>query len=95
MEISNKITVPLAIIIGFIILGFMLDGDNAPERVSTPTTSPSTTSNFILPSCASTDCDCGDFSTHAYAQWFYENYNPGDKHRLDGNDDGVACESLP
>lgn len=50
---------------------------------------------YSLPSCSSSDCDCGDFSTHAYAQWFHDNYDLSDKHRLDGNKDGVVCESLP
>ena len=51
--------------------------------------------SYSLPSCSSSDCDCGDFSTHAYAQWFHDNYDLSDKHRLDGNKDGVVCESLP
>lgn len=42
-----------------------------------------------------TDRDCGDFSTQAEAQRFYERHRPGDPHRLDGNGDGAACESLP
>lgn len=50
---------------------------------------------YSLPSCASSDCDCGDFSNHKYAQWFHDNYDRQDKHRLDGNKDGVVCESLP
>lgn len=50
---------------------------------------------FTVPSCAQTDCNCGDFSTHAYAQWFYETYDLSNKHRLDGDKDGEACESLP
>ena len=41
------------------------------------------------------DRDCSDFRTHALAQRFYESNGPGDPHRLDGNGDGVACESLP
>jgi micrococcal nuclease len=43
------------------------------------------------------DRDCGDFSTHAEAQAFFEAAGgPGsDPHRLDGDHDGVACESLP
>lgn len=43
------------------------------------------------------DRDCGDFSTHAQAQRFFEAAGgPGsDPHRLDGDSDGVACESLP
>lgn len=38
--------------------------------------------------------DCGDFSTHTQAQAFFEHHQPGDPHRLDGDGDGVACESL-
>lgn len=41
------------------------------------------------------DRDCGDFSTQADAQTFYEAAGPGDPHRLDGDGDGVACASLP
>lgn len=43
------------------------------------------------------DRDCGNFSTHKEAQAFFEaaggvDYDP---HRLDGDNDGIACESLP
>lgn len=43
------------------------------------------------------DRDCGDFSTHAEAQAFFEAAGgPGsDPHKLDGDHDGVACETLP
>lgn len=43
------------------------------------------------------DRDCGDFSTQAEAQRFYEaNGGPGsDPHRLDSDSDGEACETLP
>lgn len=43
------------------------------------------------------DRDCGDFSTRAEAQAFYEAAGgPGsDPHRLDNDGDGLACESLP
>jgi endonuclease YncB( thermonuclease family) len=41
------------------------------------------------------DRDCGDFGTQAEAQAFYEQAGPGDPHRLDGDGDGRACESLP
>jgi micrococcal nuclease len=41
------------------------------------------------------DRDCSDFSSHAQAQAFFEAAGPGDPHRLDGDDDGLACESLP
>lgn len=43
------------------------------------------------------DRDCGDFSTHAEAQAFFEAAGgpASDPHRLDGDHDGVACETLP
>ncbi|MCS3651850.1 endonuclease YncB(thermonuclease family) [Salinibacter ruber] len=40
------------------------------------------------------DRDCSDFSSHAAAQSFFERHQPGDPHNLDGDGDGVACESL-
>jgi micrococcal nuclease len=40
------------------------------------------------------DRDCGDFNSHANAQAFFEAAGPGDPHRLDGDSDGEACESL-
>ena len=55
------------------------------------------------PSTAVCDCssdiyNCSDFSTHAEAQACYEyckSLGRGDIHHLDGNNDGIACESLP
>ena len=41
------------------------------------------------------DKDCGDFSSQAEAQAFFQAAGPNDPHHLDGNGDGVACESLP
>ena len=40
------------------------------------------------------DMDCSDFSSQAEAQAFFEQAGPGDPHRLDGDNDGVACEAL-
>src|SRR3989338_201731 len=62
--------------------------------ISTPTATPSQSGTYSLPPCASSDCDCGHFTTHAYAQWFHDNYDPTDKHRLDRDADGLVCESL-
>ena len=44
-----------------------------------------------------TDRTCGDFATQAEAQAFFEAAGgpDSDRHRLDGDKDGVACESLP
>jgi endonuclease YncB( thermonuclease family) len=41
------------------------------------------------------DRDCSDFDTQAEAQRFFEAEGPGDRHNLDGDGDGRACESLP
>lgn len=43
------------------------------------------------------DRDCGDFATHAEAQAFFVAAGgpARDPHRLDGDHDGRACESLP
>lgn len=43
---------------------------------------------------AAGDVDCGDFSSQAEAQAFFEANGPGDPHGLDRDKDGLACESL-
>ena len=48
--------------------------------------------------CSYNRYNCADFSTQAEAQECYEyclSLDKGDVHRLDGDNDGVACESLP
>ena len=40
------------------------------------------------------DVDCSDFATQAAAQQHLQAH-PGDPDGLDGDDDGVPCESLP
>lgn len=45
---------------------------------------------------AGRDRDCSDFSSQRQAQVFFERHAPArDPHRLDGDNDGIACESLP
>lgn len=44
------------------------------------------------PKAHALDYDCADFATQAEAQ---EYLLPGDPYRLDGDNDGIACESLP
>jgi endonuclease YncB( thermonuclease family) len=49
-------------------------------------------------SCSGSLYNCSDFSTHASAQACYNYCNAaghGDIHRLDGDNDGNACEDLP
>ncbi len=43
---------------------------------------------------AAGDRDCSDFRTWREAQDFYERAGPGDPHRLDADNDGIACEAL-
>jgi micrococcal nuclease len=42
------------------------------------------------------DLDCADFDTHEVAQLFYEAHGgpDRDRHHLDADRDGVACEAL-
>ena len=40
------------------------------------------------------DRDCSDFSSWEEAQAFFEEAKPGDPHRLDGDGDGIACDSI-
>nr|WP_322822036.1 MBL fold metallo-hydrolase [Chloroflexus sp.] len=60
----------------------------APETPGTAPSSDHTTQG---------DRNCSDFATQAEAQAFFlANGGPArDPHRLDGDDDGIACESLP
>lgn len=41
------------------------------------------------------DYNCEDFDTQPDAQHFFERVGSADFYRLDGDGDGVACESLP
>ena len=45
--------------------------------------------------CSSNYYNCADFSTQAEAQSVMEFCGSGDIHYLDGDSDGVACETLP
>lgn len=47
-----------------------------------------------MPSRVSGDMNCSDFRTWGEAQYFFENSGAGDPHRLDADNDGIACESL-
>ncbi len=60
----------------------------------TPTEESSSTQSS---DCSSNIYNCGDFSTHAEAQAVFDSCGgtSNDVHRLDGDEDGIACESLP
>ena len=60
----------------------------------TPTQTPSSS---LLYDPFGADRNCGDFPLWADAQAFFEAAGgpTSDPHRLDGNADGIACQSLP
>lgn len=67
-----------------------------PTPTNTPIPPTSTTSPVCL--CYADLYNCSDFATQAQAQACYEyclGQGAGDIHRLDRDNDGVACESLP
>ena len=82
-----------------------------PEILDTPTlpftaTIAPTNTVFVVsplptsPPVAACDCsgdlyNCGDFSSHAQALACFNSCKPGDIHRLDQDNDGDPCESLP
>lgn len=70
----------------------------APTPAPTLEPAPITTPSGSLPYDPNgPDRNCGDFATHAEAQAFYEAAGgpARDPHGLDGDGDGVACETLP
>lgn len=73
-------------------------GASQVQPASTPTTpapTPTAAPQPLPTPTAFVDKNCSDFSTWSEAQAFFEAAGPGDPHRLDGNNDGVACASLP
>lgn len=72
-------------------------GSSSSSNTSSGTSSSSSSSSEVC-SCASNSLNCSNFSTHSQAQSCF-NYcigqGRGDIHRLDGDNDGSACESLP
>ena len=77
--------------------------DGVDYRIQTgydrpPTTAPASPgSDSSSQNTTQSDRDCSDFATQAEAQAFFlANGGPArDPHRLDGDNDGIACERLP
>ncbi len=72
--------------------------DSSAEPTPTPAAIPTAQTVGETPTPESEDThNCSDFDTWTEAQSFFESEGgPGsDPHHLDGNDDGIACESLP
>jgi len=63
---------------------------DSPQKVTEVTPS---VQKQALPSCTKSDCNCSDFKTQAQAQQVLTAFSR-DRFRLDGDSDGVACESL-
>lgn len=76
-------------------------GNKVPTQQVQPSAAPSaaaatsTSSSSLAYDPNGPDRNCGDFASQGDAQAFFEAAGPGDPHRLDGNNDGLACESLP
>lgn len=67
-----------------------------PEKKAAPRPAPTRDTDYSTTrSYSSGDRDCGDFSTHAQAQAYFEANGPGDPSGLDRDGDGEACETLP
>ena len=68
-----------------------------PVVVSPPTTTTTTSTTAPIPPNPGDTKNCGDFATWSAAQAWFDFYEPwyGDVANLDGDDDGIACESLP
>lgn len=73
-------------------------GGSSSSSGTSSGTSSSSSSSAAVCSCSSNSLNCSNFSTHSQAQSCF-NYcvgqGRGDIHRLDADNDGVACESLP
>ena len=63
----------------------------APTPAPIATTAPAP--QIGLPVCVNADCNCSDFTSQAEAQAVFDAF-PGDPHGLDGDGNGIACESL-
>ena len=73
---------------------------DTPGPSATPTLTPTATLTPTITPTPLCDCsgnryDCKDFTSHASAQACHDFCGSGDVHHLDGDGDGIACESLP
>jgi hypothetical protein len=76
--------------------GALPGGDPSPNPTTTTSTTMGTTTTTIPANPGDTK-NCSDFATQAEAQAWHDKYFPhyGDIANLDGDANGVACESLP
>jgi len=81
---SNKSTMKMVVILGVIILLAIIIVFTFSRQYSN--------SDYI---CSYDAYNCADFNTRAEAQAVMKYCGNDDIHYLDGDDDGIACESLP
>ena len=76
--------------------GYIPPATTSTTTSTTTTTTTSTTTTTVVPNPGNT-MNCSDFSTYAEAKAWFDTYFPyyGDVARLDGDNDGEPCESLP
>lgn len=73
-------------------------GTTTSTPTVTPTVTPTATANASSIECGFDAYNCSDFDTHADAQFVFDfcgGQSGNDIHRLDADNDGDACESLP
>lgn len=85
------------------VIGFALAGAAPPPvvppvvpPVPPPALAPPVTQGYEYP-CEASDCNCADFPSHAAAQRIFLKHGGSPANnwsRLDGDHDGIACESL-
>ena len=82
--------------LAFVFLVFFLSSclKREPITIITPSPPVDTPAKTALPNCINSDCNCSDFSTQEEAQAVLNAFK-NDPHRLDGDGNGIACESLP
>ena len=76
--------------------GYVPPATTSTTTSTTTTTTTSTTTTTVVPNPGNT-MNCSDFSTYSEAKAWFDTYFPyyGDVARLDGDNDGEPCESLP
>jgi Excalibur calcium-binding domain len=94
LGVVTFIVATAALIVGPDIAASMMDKPSPPAQRQhwTSSDAPDIERDVDIP-LGVADKDCRDFATQSEAQDFMEQ-NEGDPHRLDGDNDGVACERL-
>ncbi len=85
----KRVAVTIGLLVAMITLVGCAGSNESSDQVPSP-------QEIVGPSRAPSGADgtynCADFDTHAQAQAYFD--QAGDIDGLDGNGDGVACESL-